>query len=89
MESELNSYAEAGYTNEQILAAMFLTGEQSLFAEGLNANTEYVYLIAAFVIDGNNLQIASEVGEGTYTTGDVAKTELTFDISVTDVDQME
>ena len=88
MESELNSYAEAGYTNEQILAAMFLTGEQSLFAEGLNANTEYVYLIAAFVIDGNNLQIASEVGEGTYTTGDVAKTELTFDISVTDVEQM-
>ena len=88
VESELNSYAEAGYTNEQILAAMFLTGEQSLFAEGLNANTEYVYLIAAFVIDGNNLQIASEVGEGTYTTGDVAKTELTFDISVTDVEQM-
>ena len=88
VESELNSYAEAGYTNEQILAAMFLTGEQSLFAEGLNANTEYVYLIAAFVIDGNNLQIASEVGEGTYTTGEAPKTDLTFDISVTDVEQM-
>lgn len=88
VESELNSYAEAGYTEEQILAAMFLTGEQSLYAEGLNANTEYVYLIAAFVIEGKQLYIASEVAEGTYTTGDVAKTELTFDISVTDVEQM-
>ena len=55
VESELNSYAEAGYTEEQILAAMFLTGEQSLYAEGLNANTEYVYLIAAFVIEGKQL----------------------------------
>jgi hypothetical protein len=67
---------------------MFLKGEQNLHAEGLNANTEYVYLIAAFEIDGKNLLIASEAAEGTYTTGDVAKTELTFDISVTDVEQM-
>ena len=88
VESELNSYAEAGYTEEQILAAMFLTGEQSLYAEGLNANTEYVYLIAAFVIDGTNLQIASEIADGTYTTGEAPQTGLTFDISVTDVEQM-
>lgn len=88
VENEINSYAEAGYTNEQILAAMFLTGEQSLYAEGLNANTEYVYLIAAFVIDGTNLQIASKIADGTYTTGEAPQTGLTFDISVTDVDQM-
>ena len=88
VESELNNYASLGYTEEQILAAMFLTGEQSLYAEGLNANTEYIYLVAAFVIEGNNLLIASEVADGTYTTGEVAKTELTFDISVTDVEQM-
>lgn len=88
VESEINSYAEAGYTNEQILAAMFLTGEQSLYAEGLNANTEYVYLVAAFVIDGTNLQIASAITDGTYTTGEAPQTGLTFDISVTDVDQM-
>ena len=88
VESEINNYAQAGYTEAQILEAMFLTGEQSLYAEGLNANTEYVYLIAAFVIDGTNLQIATEIADGTDTTGDVAKTELTFDISVTDVDQM-
>lgn len=88
VESEINNYAQAGYTEEQILAAMFLTGEQSLYAEGLNANTEYVYLIAAFVIDGTNLQIASEIADGTYTTGEAPKTGLTFDISVTDVDQM-
>ena len=87
-ENEIQTYAGMGYTEEQILAAMFLKGEQNLYAEGLNANTEYVYLIAAFEIDGQNLLIASEPSEGTYTTGDVAKTELTFDISVTDVDQM-
>lgn len=87
-ENEIQTYAGMGYTEEQILAAMFLKGEQDLYAEGLNANTEYVYLIAAFEIDGQNLLIASEPSEGTYTTGDVAKTELTFDISVTDVEQM-
>ena len=87
-ENEIQTYAGMGYTEEQILSAMFLKGEQTLQAEGLNANTEYVYLIAAFVIEGNNLLIASEPSEGTYTTGDVAKSELTFDISVTDVEQM-
>ena len=87
-ENEIQTYAGMGYTEEEILAAMFLKGEQNLYAEGLNANTEYVYLIAAFEIDGKNLLIASEPAEGTYTTGDVVKAELTFDISVTDVDQM-
>ncbi|MBO5816054.1 MAG: hypothetical protein J6R30_08095 [Bacteroidales bacterium] len=88
VESEIQSYAEAGYTEDQILAAMFLTGEQSLYAEGLNANTEYVYFVAAFKIEGTQLYIASEIAEGAYTTGEAPKTELTFDISVTDVDQM-
>ena len=87
-ENEIQTYAGMGYTEEQILSAMFLKGEQTLQAEGLNANTEYVYLIAAFEIEGNNLLIASEPSEGTYTTGDVAKSDLTFDISVTDVEQM-
>ena len=87
-ENEIQTYAGMGYTEEQILSAMFLKGEQTLQAEGLNANTEYVYLIAAFVIEDNNLLIASEASEGTYTTGDVAKSDLTFDISVTDVEQM-
>lgn len=87
-ENEIQTYAGMGYTEEQILSAMFLKGEQTLQAEGLNANTEYVYLIAAFVVEGNNLLISSEASEGTYTTGDVAKSELTFDISVTDVEQM-
>ena len=88
VESEIQSYAEAGYTEDEILAAMFLTGEQSLYAEGLNANTEYVYFVAAFKIEGTQLYIASEIAEGAYTTGEAPKTELTFDISVTDVDQM-
>ena len=33
VESEIQSYAEAGYTEDEILATMFLTGEQSLYAE--------------------------------------------------------
>ena len=88
VESEIQSYAEAGYTEDEILATMFLTGEQSLYAEGLNANTEYVYFVAAFKIEGTQLYIASEIAEGAYTTGEAPKTGLTFDISVTDVDQM-
>lgn len=88
VESEIQSYAEAGYTQDEILAAMFLTGEKSLYADGLNANTEYVYLVAAFKVEGTQLYIVSELTEGAYTTGEAPKTGLTFDISVTDVDQM-
>lgn len=84
---ELESYLGAGYSEEETLAAMFPKGQQELYAEGLDANTEYVYLIAAFQLEDTTLYIASEVSEGTYTTGDVVKTELTFDITVTDIEQ--
>ena len=33
-ENEIQTYAGMGYTEEQILAAMFLKGEQNLYAEG-------------------------------------------------------
>lgn len=86
-QAELDSYLGAGYTEDETLAAMFPQGQQELYAEGLDANTEYIYLIAAFEVEGSTLYIASEVSEGTYTTGDVVKTELTFDITVTDIEQ--
>ncbi len=87
-DNEISQYLGAGYTEEQTMAAMFLKGEQNLYAEGLNENTEYVYLVAAFEQEGTMLYIASEVAEGAYATEQVAQSGLTFDVSVTDVEQI-
>ena len=86
-ESELNQYLGAGYTEEQIIEALFFQGTQTLKAEGLNAGTEYAYLVAGFDMT-EGMYIVTDVTAGTFQTEEPAQTGLTFDISVTDVEQM-
>lgn len=86
-ESEINQYLGAGYTEEQVIEALFFQGSQTLKAEGLNAATEYAYLVAGFDMN-EGLYIVTEVTDGTFQTEEPAPTGLTFDISVTDVEQM-
>ena len=86
-ESEINQYLNGGYTEEEIIAELFYQGAQTLRAEGLNAATEYVYLVAGFDLN-EGLYIVTEVADGSFQTEEPAPTGLTFDISVTDVEQM-
>ena len=89
LEQEINAYRKAGYTDDQILNRIFHKGELKLKAEGLNANTEYINQIAGFLVTPEgNITIATDVTTSTYTTGDPKAVELTFDISVTDVEAM-
>lgn len=87
--SELSQYLSAGYTQADAMAAMFLQGDQSLYAKGLNIQTEYAYMVAGFDIEEDNMFLVTDIAEGTYVTENVAKSDLTFDISVTDVEQMK
>ena len=89
LEREIEAYRGAGYSDNQILNAIFHKGALTLKAEGLNAQTEYINMIAGFIVtEEGNVTIATDVTTSTYTTGDAKASELTFDISVTDVDMM-
>ncbi len=89
LEREIEAYRGAGYTDNQILNANFHKGALTLEAKGLNAQTEYINMIAGFIItEEGNISIATDVTTSTYTTGDATASELTFDISVTDVEMI-
>ena len=89
LEREIEAYRGAGYSDNQILNAIFHKGALTLQAEGLNAHTEYINMIAGFIVtEEGNVTIATDVTTSTYTTGDAKASELTFEISVTDVEMI-
>ena len=89
LEREIEAYRGAGYSDNQILNAIFHKGALTLQAEGLNAQTEYINMIAGFIVtEEGNISIATDVTTSTYTTGDAKASELTFEISVTDIEMI-
>ena len=69
--------------------AIFHKGTLTLMAQGLNANTEYINMVAGFfVTPEGQVTIATELTTTTYTTGDAKAKELSFEISVTDIEAM-
>lgn len=88
MRQEIESYASQGYSDERIIEAMFLRGAQQLEAKRLRARTEYVYLVAGVVIDSEGIVVVTPITMGSYTTGDVVRVDMTFDIEVWDVGQL-
>ncbi|MBQ6940895.1 MAG: hypothetical protein IJN51_06325 [Alistipes sp.] len=89
LEQEINAYRNAGYSDADIMNAIFHRGALTLQAKGLNAQTEYINMIAGFIVtEEGNVTIATDVTTSTYTTGDAKASELTFEISVTDVEMI-
>ena len=89
MKDELAKYQGAGYTTEQIMAAMFPTGDKQVTGRSLYANTEYVYLVAAVIIsDAGEIVVGMEPQLGSYTTEDATPSDMTFNIEVWNVDQL-
>ena len=89
LEREIEAYRGAGYSDNQILNAIFHKGALTLQAEGLNAQTEYINMIAGFIVtEEGAISIATDVTTSTYRTGDATASDLTFDISVTDVEMI-
>lgn len=89
LEREIESYRGAGYSDNQIMNAIFHKGALTLQAKGLNAQTEYINMIAGFIVtEEGSVTIATDITTSTYKTGDASASELTFDISVTDVEMI-
>ena len=87
LEQQINQLRGAGYDDNTILNAIFHKGALTLQAKDLTANTEYTNMVAGFVIDESGvITLASDVATSIYTTGDAKAADLTFEISVTDVD---
>lgn len=76
---------------DQLLKQLFHQGDLTLNASGLQNNTEYIWMTAAFKtveVDGAlTFVIVSEPATGSYTTdkGDSSMIDMKFDIQVTDV----
>ena len=89
LQMEIDAYRQAGYSDNQIMEAIFHKGALTLQAQGLNANTEYINMIAGFIVTPEGqVTIATELTTTTYTTGDAKAKELSFEISVTDIEAM-
>ncbi|MBO5717850.1 MAG: hypothetical protein J6R50_06960 [Alistipes sp.] len=87
LEQQIGQLRGAGYTDNQILNAIFHKGALTLQAKDLTANTDYTNMVAGFIIDETGaITLASDVATSTYTTGDAKAADLTLTISVTDVE---
>ena len=90
LEMDIENWRSAGYTDGQIMNSIFHKGTVTLEAKGLNANTEYINMVAGFfVTEDGTVTIATEPFTTTYTTGDAKASELTFDVSVTNIEAMK
>ncbi len=87
LEMQIDGYRGAGYDDNTILNALFHKGTLTLQAKDLSANTDYTNMVAGFIIDETGvITLATGVTTSTYTTGDAKAADLTFEVSVTDVE---
>ncbi|MBO7189081.1 MAG: hypothetical protein J6V55_00675 [Alistipes sp.] len=87
-QQEINTYLQQGYPAEQVVSALIHSGDLSVGAKGLFANTEYYYFIAGMIMDEEGIVITTDITSGTYTTEEAEPSEMYFDIQVYDVQQM-
>lgn len=80
--NEISQLSGAGYTTDQIIAALFPQGDQTMEASSLVANAEYTYMVAGIGIEGDSIYVITTITKGEFTSGDVAMSDLTFDIQL-------
>ncbi len=88
-QQDINALRGAGYTDQQIIDALIHHGDLQLQASGLNEYTEYYILVAGLIMDSEGIVICTDISKHSYTTEAAAKSEMTFEIEVWDVKQME
>lgn len=87
-QKDINSMLQAGYTAEQTIMALIHDGDLEIGANGLNANTDYCYLLSGLTMDEDGIVITTDIFYGEYTTGDAEPSNMYFDIQIVDVQQM-
>ena len=87
VQQQIDQYRQAGYTDNKILTELFHQGTKTLNVKDLTPNISYTNIVAGFVIDENkNINLATGVTTSTFKTGDAKPVDLTFDISVTNIE---
>ena len=86
LNKEVRDLRNQGLSDERIISFLFAQGEQNRSYEGLTANTEHVFMVAAVDnhTDLDNVTL-SNVTNVRFVTGDALASDMTFDISVTDI----
>ena len=88
-QQEINALLGQGYSEQQVIDALIHQGDQQLEAKGLKEYTDYYTLVAGLIIDSEGIVICTDVQRDTYSTEGAAKSEMTFEIEVWDIGQME
>ena len=82
LDSELQQYLAYGYTMDMLWDGLFYSGDAELMTKNLNANTDYVYMVAAGAYEDGKIFVVGAPTHDTFTSGDVAMSDLTFDIQL-------
>lgn len=89
LEKDIEARRKAGHSDNKIMNDIFHKGTLTLRAEGLNEHTEYIAQVAGFfVTQEGQISIATGVTKNFYTSESVNSKNLTFKLSVTDVEAM-
>ena len=87
--SQLQQLMNNGKSIKEAINNAFHIGALELSVSYLSYNTEYTNIIAGFIIDQDaNITLATPVYTSTFNTGDIGVVDLTFDITVTDIEPM-
>lgn len=89
LQQQINAFLQEGYSEEQVIEALFHRGNLKLEAKGLKENTVYHYLIAGLILDNEGIVINTDIYMADYTTKSAAQTDLSFRIDVWDVTQLK
>ncbi|MEE1099518.1 MAG: hypothetical protein UHY58_06310, partial [Alistipes sp.] len=85
-DSEIQSYLQGGFTMAEIIAGLCPKGTETMEAKNLNANFTYRYMIAGVLVEGDSLYIVTAPSHNTFTTGEPLSSDMTFEISVENVE---
>ena len=88
-QDQLNQLMNNGKSIKEAINETFHIGPLEFNVSYLVYNTEYTNIIAGFIIDQDaNITLATDVFTSTFSTGDIGEVDLSFDITVTDIEPM-
>lgn len=89
LNTELESLAGEGLTEDEIAVKLFHDGVRTLNASGLQPKTQYVTFVAGVACEGGEAYMTTAPKELRYRSGEASDSALTFDIEVSNIGHYE
>ena len=86
LHSEIDELKQAGMSDEDIAVKLYHKGPKTLNVGNLEPNAKYVALAAAVSVEGDNVLVSESVDQLRYTAKEAAATDLSFDITVSNIE---